>query len=129
MWRKIGAVVAGLVVWVVAVSLLNRGLRLWLPGYAAVESAMQFTLAMKIARLAIGAVSSLMAGAVTRLIAPSSNWAPWIVGLIGVVVFIPDHIHLWTRFPLWYHLTFLLTLAPLVALGAALMPGRRKRDA
>jgi hypothetical protein len=88
MWRKIGAVVAGLVAWIVIVSLLNRGLRLWLPGYAAVETAMQFTLAMKLARLAIAAMSSLGAGAVTRVIARSSAWTTWIVGLALVALFI-----------------------------------------
>ncbi|HEY3814150.1 MAG TPA: hypothetical protein VGL66_13070 [Caulobacteraceae bacterium] len=125
MWRKIGAVLAGLVVWIVVVSLLNRGLRLWLPGYAAVEQAMTFTLTMKIARLAIAALSSLAAGAVTRAIAPASNWAPWIVGLVLVALFVPEHIHIWNRFPIWYHLTFLLTLAPLVWLGARLLPRKK----
>ena len=83
---------------------------------------MQFTLAMKIARLAIAALSSLAAGAAVRAIAPSSRWAPWVVGLVLLALFVPEHIHLWNRFPVWYHLTFLLTLAPLVALGAALLP-------
>ncbi len=125
MWRKIGAVVAGLAAWIVVVSLLNRGLRLWLPGYAAVEQAMTFTLAMKIARLAIGAVSSLAAGVVVRVIAPASRWAPWVVGLVLLALFIPDHIYVWARFPIWYHLTFLVTLAPLVALGAQLVPRKK----
>ena len=85
MWRKIGAVVAGLVAWIVIVSLLNRGLRLWLPGYSAVETAMTFTLTMKIARLAIAAVSSLCAGVVTRAIARFRAFGRrWIVGLVLV---------------------------------------------
>jgi hypothetical protein len=125
MWRKIGAVLAGLVAWIVVVSLLNRGLRLWLPGYTAVEQAMTFTLTMKIARLAIAALSSLAAGVVTRAIAPASNWAPWIVGLVLVALFVPEHIHIWNKFPIWYHLTFLLTLAPLVWLGAQLLPRKK----
>lgn len=122
MVRTIAAVVAGLVAWIVVVTVLNIGLRLWLPGYAGVEHAMLFTLPMKIARLAIAALTSIVAGALVRLIAPSSRWAPWIVGLVLLALFVPDHIHLWNRFPLWYHLTFLVTLAPLVALGAQLVP-------
>jgi len=81
---------------------------------------MQFTLGMEIARLVMAAVTSLAAGAATGAIAPASRLAPWIVGLVLVALFVPAHVHLWDRFPLWYHLTFLLPLAPLVALGAQL---------
>jgi hypothetical protein len=113
-------VVAGLVAWVAIVTVLNWGLRLWLPGYAAVEHAMEFTLAMKIARLSMAALTSLAAGAVIRAVAPASRWAPWIAGLVLLILFLPSHVYLWNKFPLWYHLTFLLTLAPLMALGARL---------
>ncbi|HLI17581.1 MAG TPA: hypothetical protein VKV22_04820 [Rhodanobacteraceae bacterium] len=79
---------------------------------------MLFTLGMKIARLCIGALASLTAGAMVRIIAPACRWAAWALGLVLLALFIPDHIHVWTRFPVWYHLTFLITLAPLAALGA-----------
>jgi hypothetical protein len=122
MLRKVLAVAAGLVTWIVIVTLLNFGLRAALPGYAAAEPAMAFTLTMMIARLAMAAITSLAAGAVVRAIAPASRWAPWIAGLILVALFLPLHIHIWDKFPAWYHLTFLATLAPLVALGGR--PGR-----
>ena len=38
-------------------------------------------------------------------------------GLILLAVFIPQHIALWNNFPVWYHLTFLLSLVPLTYLG------------
>jgi len=120
MWRVIAGVIAGLVAWVVVVTVLNLGLRWWLPGYVQAEPVMLFTLGMKIARLSIGALSSLAAGAVVRIITRSSL-APWIVGLVLLALFVPDHIHIWNKFPVWYHLTFLVTLAPLVALGARLV--------
>jgi hypothetical protein len=122
MWRTIGAIAAGLVAWAVVVTLLNFGLRLWLPGYVLVEHAMLFTLPMKIARLSIAAVTSLVAGALVRAIAPESRTAPWIVGTVILLLFLPSHVYLWTRFPIWYHLTFLLTLVPLVVLGAQIWP-------
>lgn len=121
MWRTVAGVAAGFVAWVVVVTILNWGLRLWLPGYAQVEHAMIFTLTMQAARLTIAAVTSIAAGVVVRAIAPASRWAPWILGLLLLALFVPDHIQLWTRFPVWYHLTFLVTLAPLVALGAMLV--------
>src|SRR5215469_10328218 len=126
MWRTVGAVVAGLVAWLVVVSLINRGLRLWLPGYVQAEPLLQFTLAMKIARLSMAAVTSLLAGMVVGAVAPSSRWAPWIVGLVTLAIFLPSHYYLFAKFPLWYHLSFLVPLVPLVVLGAALWPkGKR----
>jgi len=124
MWRTILGVVIGLVAWILVVTLLDIVLRLSIPGYASVEHALTFTLTMEIARLSIAAVTSLIAGAIVRLIAPSSSVAPWIVGLILLAFFVPTHIQIGTRLPLWYHLTFLLTLAPLVALGARLVTAR-----
>lgn len=124
MWRAIAGIFAGLVAWVLVVTVLNWGLRLWLPGYTQAEPAMLFTLGMKIARLTIGAITSLIAGALVRAITPA-KLAPWIVGLVLLALFVPDHIHVWHRFPIWYHLTFLVTLAPLVAFGARLMSNTR----
>src|SRR5487761_1069062 len=122
MRRTIVSVIAGLVAWVVIVTAIDIGLRFWLPGYKQAEPTMVFTLGMKISRLIMAAVTSLAAGAIVRAIAPASRLAPWIVGLITLALFLPAHIQLWHRFPIWYHLTFLLTLAPLVALGAWLVP-------
>ena len=65
-------------------------------------------------------VTSLAAGAVTRWISPASRWAPLIVGSVVLAMFVPVHISLWSRFPVWYHLTFLLTIIPAVLVGGLL---------
>jgi hypothetical protein len=117
MGRTVLAVIGGLVAWTVVVTLIDIGLRITLPGYRAAEPALAFTVAMMIARLLMSAVTSLAAGAIIRRIAPASRWAPWIVGLVIVALFLPEHIRIWPRFPIWYHLLFLIPLAPLVALG------------
>jgi len=125
MWRTIGSIIAGLVAWGVIVTLLNFGLRAAIPDYHAAEATLQFTLAMKIGRLTEAAIASLAAGSVVGLIAPSKKWAPWVVGLIILAMFLPIHMQLWSKFPAWYHLAFLVPLAPLVALGAAMVPRTR----
>src|SRR5437588_9137156 len=120
MWRTVGAIVAGLVAWGLIVTLLDVGLRAAIPGYHAAEATLQFTLAMKIGRLTEAAITSIAAGAVVSLIAPAKKWAPWVAGLIVLALFLPFHVQIWNKLPIWYHLAFLVPLVPLVALGAML---------
>jgi hypothetical protein len=127
MKRSILACLAGLLTWIVVVTVINRVLRLSLPNYTAAEQTLQFTLAMKSARLLMAIVTSLAAGAVTRWISPSSRWAPLIVGSVVFAMFLPVHIAIWSKLPAWYHLTFLLTIIPAVLVGA-LLPPRRNQD-
>ena len=129
MLRAVGSIVAGLVTWAVVVTLLNFGLRAAIPGYHAAEPTLEFTMAMKIGRLTEAALTSLVAGAVVALIAPSKKWAPWVTGLIILAIFLPEHAKLWTRFPVWYHLSFLVPLVPLVALGGYFARGTAARSA
>lgn len=129
MKRSVFALLAGFAAWAVVATLLNFGLRAGVPGYHQAEPSMNFTLGMKIGRLIVGALSSLSAGAITALIAPSRRGVPWLLGAIALAMFIPVHVQLWAKFPVWYHLTFLLTLVPLVVLGAAMVRGRSRNSA
>jgi hypothetical protein len=127
MKRSILACLAGLLTWVVVVTVINRVLRLTLPNYTVAEHTLEFTLAMKWARLLMAIVTSLVAGAVTRWISPATRWPAWIVGSIVLAMFAPWHISNWSKFPAWYHLTFLLTILPAVLVGR-LLPPRRNKD-
>jgi hypothetical protein len=118
MKRTLLAVFVALLSWVAVATVLNLLVRRGIAGYAAAEPAFAFTLGMQIARLIVGAAASLAAGAVAARIAPHDSRAPWIAGVILLVVFLPGHVQVWHRFPLWYHLTFLVSLIPLVLLGA-----------
>jgi hypothetical protein len=117
MTRNILAVVAGVVGWLVVATLIGLVVRSSWPAYAAVAETMTFTLPMMIARLAIGAVATLAMGYITARItqSPLTRLIPGVLLLLG---FIPQHIMLWDKFPLWYHLTFLLSLVPLTYAGA-----------
>jgi hypothetical protein len=122
MLRSIFAVVISVVTWFVVATIGNWLLRALLPGYAAVEVAMSFTLSMQLARLALGLASSLCAGVVCAAIANPGSHAAKVVAGVMVALFIPVHYTLWTKFPIWYHLFFLLSLAPMVLFGASLLP-------
>jgi hypothetical protein len=82
---------------------------------------------MKWARLLMAIVTSVVAGAVTGCIPRSSRWAPLIVGSVVLAMFVPVHLAIWSKFPAWYHLTFLLTIIPAVLVGA-LLPRRWNKD-
>jgi hypothetical protein len=121
MWRTVGSIVAGLIVWAIVVTLLNFGLRAAIPNYHAAEATLQFSMAMKIGRLTEATLASIAAGAVVGWIEPTKRWASAIVGLIILGMFVPVHVGLWSKFPLWYHLTFLVPIIPLVVLGGMLV--------
>ena len=125
MRKAVVGVVSGLAAWIAMVAVAGVIMRATWPAYASVADAMTFTLPMMLARLSIGAVATLVAGWVTAAISPQSMFVRLLPGLILLVAFIPQHITLWNAFPIWYHLTFLLSLVPLTYLGGMLITGRR----
>jgi hypothetical protein len=118
MGKGILGVVAGLAVWMIVVSVAGLLLRAAWPEYVSVADAMKFTFSMKLARLFIGALATLATGLVTAVIARSRT-AILIAGALLLLMFIPQHVMLWDKFPIWYHLTFLLSLVPLTYVGGS----------
>jgi len=128
MARKILGVVSGLAVWLIVVTIVGAIMRRSWPAYASVAEAMTFTLPMMVARLSIGAIATVLAGLVTAYIIPRLGLATLMPGLLLLVGFIPVHINLWDKFPVWYHLTFLLSLVPLTYLGAMVAGAARTAE-
>ena len=122
MARAIGGLVGGLVAWFLIATAGNLALRFAWPGYAEVEKAMTFTLAMMVARLVLGVLSSLGAGLTVAWITRGNGRTAQVLAGILLVLFIPVHYWLWDRFPLWYHLTFLVSLVLATVWGAMLYP-------
>ena len=138
MVRGIIGVAAGLGAWMVVATAGNLALRAAIPGYGEAEAALRaagsgypaqittvFTLAMMVGRLLLGAASSVAAGATTAWIARGNARMSWVLGILLIALFIPVHVALWDKFPLWYHVAFLVSLLPCTLLGAAL--GARSR--
>jgi hypothetical protein len=116
MLRSILAVVAGVLAWGIVVTILNLGLRHGWPAYAAVEKAMLFTVPMMAARLSISGISSLVSGFAAAAVGRSGQ-AALIAGVLLLLIFVPIHYMIWSKFPLWYHLTFLVSLPLLSVIG------------
>lgn len=119
MLKSILAIIGAVVTWFVVATICNWILRAVLPGYSAVEVPMNFTLTMMIGRLVLGLVSSLGAGFMSAVIAGRNTVAPKVAAVIMVLLFLPVHYMLWARFPIWYHLFFLISLAPMMLIGAS----------
>jgi hypothetical protein len=119
-FKIVGAVITALVTWFCVATLLNLALRASWPYYHEAETAFHFTFAMKLARLVLGATCSLGAGFVAAWVGKGRMRATLLTGIVLLVLFIPGHYRLWSKFPVWYHLTFLVSLLPLTLLGAAL---------
>jgi len=118
--RAILAALVGVLAWAVVATVLNLGLRVTWPDYAAAEPAMRFTQEMMFARLVVGVLASVAAGFLAAFIARRRKWPAYIVSLVLLLVFIPVHHGLWARFPAWYHLFFLASLVAFTLLGARL---------
>lgn len=108
--------VTGLAAWILIATVAGVVMRLTWPAYAGVARAMTFTLSMMIARLSIGALATVVMGFVAAAITRSMV-ATLVPGVLLLIAFVPQHVVLWDKFPVWYHLTFLLSLIPLTYLG------------
>jgi hypothetical protein len=117
--KAIGALIAALVVWFVVATIIDRTVRAAWPAYAVAEPLLIFTLPMKIYRLTLGAVSTVVAAVAARRMSVA-RWLPWALGCALILLFLPEHYKIWSRLPAWYHLTFLGYLIPLALLGARL---------
>ena len=127
-WLRIAlAVVAGIFVWFALATAANVALRLLVDGYAAAEPGMQFTLGMLVARLVVGALSTVAAGAAATWVARRVHPTALALGVVLVAMFVAGHVRLWDAFPAWYHAAFLLSLVPLAWVGAQLAAWRPAR--
>lgn len=118
MLRAVAGVAGGLFTWVVVATVGNLLLRIVWPSYAEVEVAMNFTPAMLVMRLLLGALFSLCAGFLAARITKGNRGTVHVLGCLLVAAFIPVHYELWDRFPVWYHLVFLASLVAATISGA-----------
>ena len=83
---------------------------------------MTFDLSMMEMRLAVSAVASMLAAFIAGLAVRDNRYAPLVGGLLLLALFVPEHIRLWDKFPIWYHATFLTSLPVLAWIGGRLAP-------
>ena len=124
MIRQILGAVEGCVAWFVAVAVLGFLLaRAW-PEMAAIRVMTALTLPMLLARLAVSGVSSIVGGYIAALVSTEPVRAALGAGVLLLLVFVPYHLTIWNNFPIWYHLSFFVSLPLLSAVGGRLRGGR-----
>jgi hypothetical protein len=126
-FKTVGVVIVALVTWIFVATVLNLALRALWPHYHQAEIAFNFTFPMKLARLILGAISCLGAGFVAAWMGKGRMRVATLTGIVLLGLFIPNHYLLWNKFPIWYHLTFLVSLLPFTFLGAALSRGPSRK--
>lgn len=126
MIRTVAGIVAGLIVWFMVATIVNLLFRVAWPGYVEAEISTMFTLVMLVARLLLGALSSVCAGLTVAWITKGNGTAAKVLGIVLTVMFVPVHYGLWDKYPIWYHLIFLASLFPLTLLGAKLLRRRNR---
>ncbi len=126
MWRVVLGIAVGFLVWWVIGTAGFVLLHVLWNDYAAAAPFRTFTFAMLAARLLVSMVGSIGAGWMTARVVGRRSAAPWIVGGLLVILFLPIHYAALNDFPLWYHLFFLLTLAPIVGYSGNLAPGNAR---
>ncbi len=125
MIRTIAGVAAGVIAWVILATLIDRTMRHFWPDYADVIAAMKFTLPMMIARLAESTVALIIAAMIAAGVAPASRAVSWAFGILMLAFFIPVHYTIWSKFPIWYHAYFLLSLIAVPVLVGSVMQGKK----
>ena len=69
-----------------------------------------------------------VAGLVAGWVARRGDAGVYAVCAALLILFVPEHVRLWSRFPVWYHATFLASLLVAPWIGRRLL-GRRAFDA
>jgi hypothetical protein len=118
--RTILGVIFALAVWTVVVTACDIAMRKSWAEYALVEKSLAFTLLMMIMRLSESAVSSVVSGFAAALVAKERIKAPLVAGVLILAMFLPTHISIWHKLPVWYHLVFFTSL-PLLSLAGGLL--------
>lgn len=124
--RLLLGIAAGLLGWFAVVVIVSFALRALAPDAAAALAA-HATVGAQATRLAISFGGSLFGGWLAAAIARTSH-AALIAGVLLLLGWGYYHLTMiWDQFPVWYHVTFLISLPLLAFAGARLVPVRQPR--
>ena len=127
MMRSVGAVLAGMAIWAVLWIGTNAGLAAGFPETIVAGEPLT-SLAMLLSLIGLSVVYSIGAGYVTALVAARREVAhAAVLGAVQLGLGIYFEVTSWALLPVWYHLTFLVLLAP-ANVGGGWLHARRSQS-
>jgi hypothetical protein len=122
MARQFASVIAGVAFFALFVVALNRVAMAAWPDYGSAFALGRFTVPMMLARLCMGALGLFGAGYLVATITPQAPFAVMSAAVLLLLLGGSIHLHepTWSTFPLWYHLVFIGSIAPMVLIGGRL---------
>lgn len=127
MVRLILGVVAGAIGWIATVAVVGFIVgKLWPEFAMAARDPSRLTFEIMVGRLAVSVVATIVGGLVAALVGQDRGRASLAMGVLLLAFFVPYHVFtpIWQNFPLWYHLTFFVSLPLFALLGGRLAPAR-----
>jgi hypothetical protein len=131
MVRIILSVIAGFFAWIIVWFASEKTLSAIWPAFGTQQRAFeevvknggQFTAdsTMLLTHIVLGAIVSLMAGALAALIAHENARAPLILGFLLLALGVLKAVMSWQYVPIWYHVIFTAILLPMAILGGKLI--------
>lgn len=116
--KSVLAVLAGFAVWTVIYLGSTQGILAAFPNRFADDGSTR-DISVLLLMLLASVVASFAAGWITAAVAPKARLRHGLVlGGINLLVGIGVQSAYWSTIPVWYHLTFLGLLVPVIALGA-----------
>jgi hypothetical protein len=117
--RGLAGVALGVLSWVAVGSAALFALRMLWTAYALAAPTKAYTTAMLLGRLTVAVADSATAGCVAARVAGPQ--AAWCLGVVLIAGSTAVHLTLvWTHYPVWYHLGYLLPLVPVTGLAGQL---------
>ena len=116
-------ILAGLIAYAMIGSFGLFMLRISWTDYAVASKDKSYNSTMMIFRLFVGILAAIFAGISATKIANDEGKSAWFVGVIVFCVGSYNHFFttVWTEYPVWYHLTFVIPIIPVIGLSGHLL--------
>ena len=131
MGRMILGVVAGFIAWLIVWVGIEKILSAIWPAFgvhqkafeAAIKDGGEFTAdtSALLTHIVMGAIVSVISGALAALIAGENSRAPLFVGILLLAMGVMKAVMSWQYVPIWYHLIFTAILLPMAFVGGKLI--------
>lgn len=127
MIRNILAVIVGFAIWTALWFAANAVLRTALPEAFDADGGINES-SLLVLILFVSVLCSLLSGFTTASISTRNEMKPlWVLAVIQVAIGTVVEVAYWSVIPVWYHITFILLLAPAIIAGGKLAMARKIR--